>query len=535
MSPTVAQLLEDHVTLSIESVDRLYINGYVPKLQVPGQLVRYMTERLDKPIPSPAILGDVTTRLVGDIKDFVAREDIPLIHFERGQRKDDVAAEQRSRYRARHGVVFVGVAQERAYAFKSSKRPGKIVSFDFSRQSVFVNHYYFYVHDREWGPAFLKLCTYAPYPVKICLNGHDWAKQQALRAGIAFESLDNGFLRTDDPEQLQQICDRLGPSDVLAFYHRWVEQLPWPIAADDRRAGYDHRLTIWQMEMSLTQVFERPVQGRLFFEQVIRNNLDLGCPDRVRLIFPTRLNRRTPPPAYGYRTRVITHGVNPSLHVEFKKSHVKQYFKEERALRTETTVNDPGDFHLTKGIENFDQLRKVGDDVNHKLLEVERLSADCALHVDEFEQLQRPTLHDGQRASAMRFGDPRVMALLHTLCLFFHLAAGLRNRDFRSRVAALLGLSLEQYSRGRATYDLRRLRLKGLIRRVPWTNRYEVTPLGRRVAYFHTTLYARILRPAWAAMTSTDDRLPRPLRAALRQVDEEVEKLCNSANLRDAA
>src|SRR2546428_13604526 len=102
------------------------------------------------------------------------------------------------------------------------------------------------------------------------------------------------------------------------------------MTTNERAAGYDHRLAICQLEVSLTQVFDRPVQGRLFFEAVIRENLDLGRPDRVRLLFPIRITRATPPPV-GYRTRVITDGVNPSLQVEYKHSHVKQYFKEHRA------------------------------------------------------------------------------------------------------------------------------------------------------------------------------------------------------------
>ncbi len=131
---------------------------------------------------------------------------------------------------------------------------------------------------------------------------------------------------------------------MQAFFDRWTARLPWPLTAADRAAGYTHRLALQQVEVSLTQVFDRPVQGRHFFEAVIRENLDLGRPDRVGLLFPQRITRATPPPAYGYRTRVITDGVEPSLHVEYKHSHVKQYFKEQRALRTETTINNPTDF-----------------------------------------------------------------------------------------------------------------------------------------------------------------------------------------------
>jgi len=223
--------------------------------------------------------------------------------------------------------VFVGVAQEKASSFKATKHLGAdgLVSFDFARQPVAVNHYYFYVQDREWGPAFIKIGTYLPYPVRVCLNAHDWAKQQLGKEVVAFEALDNGFRWCADPARLQQVCDALGPADVQALFDRWLERLPWPLTPADRAAGYRHRLSLWQVEVSLTQVFAEPCWGRRFFESVIRDNLDLGRPDRVSLAFPTKLTRATPPPPFGYRTRVITRGVQPSLHVEFQSSHLKQY------------------------------------------------------------------------------------------------------------------------------------------------------------------------------------------------------------------
>jgi hypothetical protein len=140
-------------------------------------------------------------------------------------------------------------------------------------------------------------------------------KQQLRREGIAFQSLDNGFRWCADPTRLQQVGDALGPADVQAFFDRWLRRLPWPLTTADRAAGYAHRLTIWQLEVSLTQVFRQPLWGRRFFEAVIRANLDLGRPDQVSLLFPIHRTRRTPPPPAGYRTRVITAGVIPALYV----------------------------------------------------------------------------------------------------------------------------------------------------------------------------------------------------------------------------
>ena len=421
-TPNMSSILRRHVSLAVNCIIRIYLNGHLPKLQTSGGLCYFLRDHLGYPIPSPALFRPMHDRFIHAVEVFAAEHDTPIVHFERGQRKDDLAADYRARFTVGEGVVFVGVAQERAISFKAHQAHGILGRFfTFSKQPVAVNHYYFYLQDLEWGPAFVKVGTYLPYPVRVCLNGHEWVKQQLRREGIGFESLDNGFLSCEQPERLQAICDALGPEDVQAFFDRWVERLPWPLTPDDRAAGYAHRLAIWQLEVSLTHVFDQPVQGRHFFEELIRENLDLGRPDRVSLLFPTRLTKATPAPPFGYRTRVITDGVNPSLHIEHKHSHVKQYFKEERALRTETTINDPGDFYTRKGVVHLPYLRTAGEQVNRKLLEVERITGSCVLTQDALDRLQRPTLEGGTRAPGLRFGDPRVMALFQGLCSFAHL------------------------------------------------------------------------------------------------------------------
>jgi hypothetical protein len=530
MTPNIHTIIRQHVSLEVRCIDRIYLHAYMPKLQTSGGLCYFLHDYLGHPVPSPALLKPRHDRFVAAVQQYAEARHIPLVPFERGESKDAFVAPYRTRFTAREGVVLIGVAQEKMRSFKAHKRQGRghTPVFDFSRQSVAVNHYYFYVHDRDWGPAFLKIGTYLPYPVKLCLNGHEWVKQRLRRDRIRFESLDNGFLSCADPDALQAACDALAPADIQAFFDRWSHRLPWPMTPAERAAGYDHRLAICQLEVSLTQVFDRPVQGRHFFEAVIRENLDLGRPDRVRLLFPLRLTRATPPPTYGYRTRVITEGVQPSLHIEYKSSHVKQYFKEQHALRTETTINNPMDFYVRKAVDNLDHLRDLGEQVNRKLLEVERLSHHCVLTQGALDRLQHPTVADGQRVSALRFGDPRVMALFQAISGFTHLPRGFRNRDLRPHVEALLG---RPYSTAQMTYDLRRLRLKGLIHRIPKTHRYTATSYGLKVAFFYAKLYLRILRPNWAALLPEDDSLPRPLRAALDQLDAEIQKLHEEAAL----
>jgi hypothetical protein len=220
--------------------------------------------------------------------------------------------------------------------------------------------------------------------------------------------------------------------------------------------------------------------------------------------------------------------VQPSLPVEYKSSHVKQYFKEHRALRTEFTINNPRDLWVRKGLANLPHLRDLGQQVNRKMLEVERVSHQCVLTQETLDRLQHPSVEVGQRVSALRFGDPRVMALCQALTAFTHLPRGFRNRDLRSQGATLLGRS---YTPAQMTDDLRRLRLKGLIHRIPDTHRYTATTDGLKVAFFYSTLYLRILRPNWPALLQEDVTLPRSLRDALNRLDAEIQTLHEEAAL----
>jgi hypothetical protein len=529
--PTINELLRDHVTLDVQCLDRIFLNGYIATLQVPGQLVTFLTKHRKQPVPSPAILEHITQRFKHEVETFAEQNDVPLIHFASGDRKDDLANERRARFTQTEGVVFIGIAQEKAWAFKAHKQKtsSQFVSFEWSRQSTYVNYYYFYIQDAEWGPAFIKVCTYAPYPVKVCLNGHEWVKQQLRKKGIAFEPLDNGFRDCENPQVLQATCDELGAAQGQAFFDKWLARLPWPLTTEDRQAGYVHRLSIWQLEVSRTQVFNQPARGREFFEQVIRENLDLGRPDRVQLVFDRKIIKTTPGL---FRTRVIQRGVQPSLYIEYKRSGLKQYFKENQALRTEMTFNGPEDFGLRKDLSQLAYLQQIGRDINQRLLDVQRLSQDCALSQESVERIVQPTVtKDGQRAPGLRFGDPRVMALFLALTLFLHLPRGLTAGELRQHLADLLG---REYTSAQMSYDLRRLSAKGIIWRIPHSYRYQVTTYGHKAALFFSKLNAHVFQPGFAAF-EPDHPIPQPLAKAFEKVDREIERLLSDAGLKRAA
>jgi hypothetical protein len=481
IAQSVADILGRHVRLAVEGIDRMYLNIYVPQLQSERGVVRFFREHRGQPLPSAALMSPISRTFVAKLERFVVQHEIPLVQFRKGQRKDTVMAEHLGKFHKQEGVVFVGKAQEKTPVFRTEKRRSPVTGLPYPwivRSTAMVNHYYVYAVDRDFGPFFLKFCTYFPFNAKLCLNGHEYAKQQLARKGIAFEALDNGILSCADPARLQQICDGLSAAKIDGLLRKWLRLLPHPFTGADRAAGYRYDISILQAEFSLTQVLDRPVHGRLFFEQVIRENLD------------------TPG---SFRTRIVTQDVTPSLNVYYKNTRIKQYHKENRALRTETTINNTYDFGIGKRLHNLPKLREIGFAANRRLLEIERLSHDCIVAEATFQSINGPVAAGRQRASGLRFADPRTHQLLQALILFRQIAQGFRCDDLRRPLATLSGRAPGQISQGAITYQLRRLRLHGFVERLSKSFRYRVTDFGLRAALFFTRAYNRLLRPASAA------------------------------------
>jgi hypothetical protein len=527
--PDYFTLLRDRVTLKCRSIDRLLLQAYVPKLQSVGQVCIFLRWLRKFKVPSSAAFGKIGGAYVQAIHDFAKTHNIPVVHFQKGQDKEKFARPflEAAAREGQDRVVLIGIAQEKASVWRSWKGKGQEKAahphMEWGRQMAYVNHFYFYLWDSDWGGAFWKTNAYAPYPIWLWLNGHEWAKRQLAKSGIGYEALDNGFRSCQDPAALQKICDRLGPGAVKNFFWRWLHRLPSPFTAADWKAGYVYELAFRQFEISETCVFDRPQAGRMWFEGVIRDHLDIGRPDQVMLIFDRRINRCTPGP---FRTRVLTEGVNPTLCCYYKSSRIKQYFKEGRALRTETVICDTHDFGIGRQVcaKNWHALRAVGESANRRLCDAETADALPAPDVVTWQRVTQPSkANDGLYTPGLRFGDPRVMAVLASLVGFCHLVEGFTNRQLVARTASLLD---QAYTTRQATYDLRRLKRKGLILKISHSHRYQLTDLGRRVAVLFTKTYGRVLAPGLIVL---DPQLPAslkrrsPLATAWQQLNSALE------------
>jgi hypothetical protein len=332
---------------------------------------------------------------------------------------------------------------------------------------------------------------------------------------------------------VQQICDGLTDDKIDALLRKWLARLPHPFTAADRAAGYRYELSILQAEFSLTQKLDAPVSGRIFFEQVIRDNLDLGRPDRVSLIFARQIQRGRKRPTPGvFRTRVITQHVTPSLYVDYKHTTIKQYHKEGQALRTETTINDTYDFDIGRRLTSLPALRQIGFAANRRLLTVQRFSHNPADGQAALTAITGPvTTGTGQRVAGMPLTRQRTQALLSAICVFRLLPRGFTSRDLCHHLAPLLGTTAEAMTSGQLSYDLRRLRYHGFIQRIPRTHRYQVTGTGLRDALFLTRACSRLLHDGLAELAGPLPTPPPKLRAAARAYETAIDDLLTRAGL----
>lgn len=237
----------------------MYLNVYQPKLQCEGQVAAFFRHHRGHTFASSSLMDPMTKAFIAAIEDFTRQQAIPLLSFTPGQRKEEVALAYRARFQGTEGILFVGKAQEKTPVFRTEKRKKPKTGQTFPwivSSTAMVNHFSFYGIDEDFGPFFLKFCSYFPYNAKLCINGHEYVKRQLGKEGIAFQTLDNGIRCCAKPKRLQELCDGLSAAKIDALLRKWLARLPHPFTNQDRKAGYRYDVSILQAEFSLTQVLD---------------------------------------------------------------------------------------------------------------------------------------------------------------------------------------------------------------------------------------------------------------------------------------
>jgi hypothetical protein len=482
MTLQLEQFYREHLALAYTSIDRIYLRGYVPILQSGGGF-RTWAERLrpDEPV-TQAWIRSLARRFHDNVRKFAAEHDVPVVKPKKGQRKHLLADEYRDKFAGEQGVYLIITGFERAPDYVSSepKRASNPNHRNLSKRTGYVTHYYFYILDPHWGPLCVSLSSHPPFNARVTLNAHHWIGSEAARRRLRFDKKTNAFLDCDRPEDLQQIADSLTERDIRRVADRWTYRV-LPILTYKQRhdTRFHYQWSIGQMEVSHNLAFHDGYPLAELFQRHIDLNRRFLCPQSIATIFGARRN-------VGSDSRVSIYRSYDSLTVLRIKHHssvIKQYDKHRRILRTECVCNDPNRFGTGRLLTNFHALRAAMTDAMQRFQQLQHGIADSTLDRGELAALAQTSALGRSRVPGIRLDNERITTVLHLLGRIATDPRGFAPADLRELYVNETGRA---YSTSQASYDLRKLRAKGMLAQVPDSRRYVFTPLGARLgALFH--------------------------------------------------
>jgi len=533
------------VAFSYRSMDRLVLNAYIPTLQTPAAMAVFFRQVQLKPILAGKVFKDLTDRFVADVMHFAQQDRIPVLRVNGRTRPGEVAqkALKAAQRAGRFGVVAIVVHQESARVFASTHAGGRATNYRVKEDRRLVNHYYFYLRDKDCGEGFVRMSSYPPFQAPIWMNAYGYLAAQLRRRRIDFRTDENCIVEVADPAVLQNIAEGFDAALVERIAQRWLAMVPDPLTSAEGAAGYPTRLSIYQAEFCDSVVFHKTQVLNRIYEPLLKDHLHFGRLDMVKVLFDRRITRRTPG---RFATDVLRQGVVSCLKVFYKKSFLKQYNKGGRVLRTEVCINDPADFGVRKSLVHLEYLKRIANHAVTRFLKAQAVVRSAALDRSTFERIVMPSepcpeprRKGGKRVPGIRFGAPRSMRMLEALgCAGLSLRA-FSNADLRRTLTERLGVPAEQVTVGRIGYELRKLRGKGLVRKAAGRNLYTLTDLGYRVAIYFTKLHQRVLTPLLdsADRSLRSDPMPPTHSAdrALQRLNAELDALVEQSGLQRAA
>jgi hypothetical protein len=521
--------------------DRLLINVVVQPLQIPVNIVCFFRDQRQQDV-NRHVLGGVARQYHRWVEHYAAQHHIAIVcpdDFEDERRENCIDGYFLNRPEP-FGVGVILKSRESARIAVADKAP---VKPHIDLKNRFVDQYYFYLNDPDFGRAFFRICPYFPHNSRLCLNGHEWLARQLTQEQIAFTQCGNAFVECAHPQRLQELADQFSHEHIVPFAHRWLAQLvPTLTPAEQRRQGYGFRLFVSQVEYCDNIIFhERAALDRLH-ERLLDANRTIGRPERLAFIYGRRFTEKT---VEGIKTRVTDYDeINPVIRSEFKSTSIKQYVRDHVLLRTEGTSNYTPNLGVNKGIDNLPQLRDVLHRGTERYLDVQQDVLETFVDRGQLQQLQQPTVTaSGRRTPGIKLTDPRLLAVMQAVVCFRFLAGRgtFRTRDLLADVVKALGTTLVPYGLSQLRYDLSKLLAKGLVVRLPGSHNYQVTPTGFRLCVVYLKLYHKLYAPLTAGLLAPfagDAVLPDEQRCRLDSlygaVDRALQALCEHIGLRAA-
>jgi hypothetical protein len=531
---------QDSIRFTYSCFDRILLNAIIQPLQYPASVVGFLKNKRQATALTPAYFRAISTDYHQFVQAFAAERQVEIVEPPKDVRREDWVEPFFRRLHGQPGIGVILKSRENARVAVSFPKQGNHVEL----LQRFVWQYYFYLHDRDFGRLFIRICPYFPFNSRICINGHEWLACQLRAEGIRFQQCGNAFRNCADPERLQVLADQLAPQHILACAHRWLAQLvPFFTERERRQQGFGHRLFVSQVEYCTNLIFDRRAALDRLSARLLDLNRSIGAPDKIAIIFGRRVTKRTDA---GLKTQILDHGLGqPVIRSDYKSSSIKQYVRDHLLLRNEATSYHTPDLGVGKNVENLPQLREKMAASTERYLDIQQDVLETFVDRGQLAQLRQATVTPGgHRTPGLKLDDPRLLAVLQALTCFAYLAGTgcFRTKDLHRTTAEALGQTTETYALAQLRYDLAKLRAKGLVQRVAGTQTYRLPAHGYCLAVLYLKLFHKIYAPLTAGAldpVAADERLPPERRALLDRlytaVDHALQQLCDQVGIKAAA
>jgi hypothetical protein len=474
---TLAERFAADISLEYSLVDRMRVRGHLMHLQSVGMLSVFFKRHRNVSWIEPRDLQKMTDEFVQHVEAMAAKDGIPLLSGKPGESHVDQAAPFLAQVADRDQAIYCIIKVQEETSSFVSYRPKNDSSSErkIARGRRRVNHYYFFIKDPHFGTGnSIRISTYAPFPVTVCCNGHNFVAQQLSKRGVSFQMRDNLFVEVGDAKVFAQACAALTAQAIEGFCDRWVYRCVPLFTPKARADNYRYAWYLDQIERCHNLIFRSADRLNALFGRLLDTGRAIGQPHVIARLFQRRLQAsRT-----GGRMQ-RTQQEDYCLKAWHKKTYIKQYNKQGAALRTETCTHDVREFGTKKGLQNLSYLLHCMDLCNQRLLRWQDTIDQTTVAAGFLEKLGQPTVPEqGQRVPGLRLDSQRLTWVLAAVLQFAHIVTGFRNREVRSYLHNRFGLSPDDYTAAQFRYDLLKLRAKGWLRKLDGSTKYVLTPKG---------------------------------------------------------
>jgi hypothetical protein len=518
--------------------DRMLCNVMIQRLQWPAAVVRFLRDARQADDLTPGYFRNISSQYHTWLTDRALALGVPIVEPPAKVRRDEWVEPFFRSLHGEDGTAVILKYRERARIAVSFPRHGNLIDLVWR----YVNVYYFYLQDPQCGRMFLRLCPYFPFNAQVCLNGHEWLARRLHHEGIAFRQKDNAFIDCADPQRLQELADSFSPEPVTqAVDHALSQWLPY-FTPVERERDYRHEVFCSQVEYCDNLIFHRQAALHRLFERLLDLNRSIGQPDKLAVIFGRSQSWADTRTAQTV-VKIIPGVRMPVLRSGSQTTSIKQYVKDRMLLRTESSTHQLPDLSLRKHIRHLPQVRQVLAQSNHRYLQAQHDVLATYIDRGQLERLRQPTVSPtGRRTPGLHLDDVRLLAVWQALTTIVHLVGHgtFRTKDLLDSVRSTL--NRPDYKLSQLRYDLGKLRAKGLVERLPGTQRYRLTAEAYSVGVLYCKLYHRLYAPMTSALLAPmprDNLVSNHRRATLDRMyaalDRSLRKLTDYFGLRTPA